>query len=557
MYTNHGVTIGGDKGTKDFGTIEDGATAELIVKTTNCKSLTGSIDKGDKDGWRGGGTGKSINFTFDSTKVDSGKHPGEFGGSVKGCPGGDGKNTWSVSADVNVVGLRLKKLSYSGNQMHVIHEDSLDNDKDYTAPHWKDKDDDGDASDKGERRFPVAFTRNTSMKVSAEFWVEPADVVSSVTVKGKANNGMGTIEETVQVDGNVIEITKEKFPNKLPNKIDFFNTLDIEWEISFDGGNTFLPAGKSKNRIYVTLKDPILSNGNTFNSEKLFETVIDIGCRNARGKSSDTKAVRAIWSDFKNRPVTRKKEDGFNNTDDTEMSYWKFARVCTSMEVMLADPNGSGSCGAWAELYHNVIRAQGIKGSDVYKITPDTSVNSGATRFLVKNWGFGKHIGPGDNDVCETTAANNDVQVTPDGKTPGSGVPCVSPGDNGVLDTTNPAKDDVKEDGIFENASYKYILESGTLQSNGRIYGHKLGDVSNQKGIPGQNNPEPPEFFQYHWIVKFDGKFYDPSYGIGGCDSKKKYENKAISGFKSIVNEFDVAKKNRSKKELLFKLLTK
>ena len=96
------VNGGGDKGTKDFGTIEDGATAELIVKTTNCKSLTGSIDKGDKDGWRGGGSGKSINFTFDSTKVDSGKHPGEFSGSVKGCPGGDGNNTWSVSVDIRV-----------------------------------------------------------------------------------------------------------------------------------------------------------------------------------------------------------------------------------------------------------------------------------------------------------------------------------------------------------------------------------------------------------------------------------------------------------------------
>ena len=49
-------------------------------------------------------------------------------------------------------------------------------------------------------------------------------------------------------------------------------------------------------------------------------------------------------------------------------------------------------------------------------------------------------------------------------------------------------------------------------------------------GIPGQTNPNPPPAFQNHFIVRFSGQFYDPSYGAGPFSDQLTWERSAIDG---------------------------
>ncbi|MBX9659359.1 MAG: hypothetical protein K2X00_12390 [Nitrospiraceae bacterium] len=51
-------------------------------------------------------------------------------------------------------------------------------------------------------------------------------------------------------------------------------------------------------------------------------------------------------------------------------------------------------------------------------------------------------------------------------------------------------------------------------------------------GSVGQGtSPNPPSNFGNHWILKLNGRFYDPSYGIGDLPNSAAYEAVAFHGF--------------------------
>jgi len=49
-------------------------------------------------------------------------------------------------------------------------------------------------------------------------------------------------------------------------------------------------------------------------------------------------------------------------------------------------------------------------------------------------------------------------------------------------------------------------------------------------GLPGQRNASPPPAFYNHFIVRADGRFWDPSYGAGPFADQSAWENAAIDG---------------------------
>ena len=64
-------------------------------------------------------------------------------------------------------------------------------------------------------------------------------------------------------------------------------------------------------------------------------------------------------------------------------------------------------------------------------------------------------------------------------------------------------------------------------------------DAMNEDGVPGQGNVEPPPAFENHFVVRFGGQIYDPSYGIGPFNSENEHENAAIDGFLTTDGFFD------------------
>ena len=62
-------------------------------------------------------------------------------------------------------------------------------------------------------------------------------------------------------------------------------------------------------------------------------------------------------------------------------------------------------------------------------------------------------------------------------------------------------------------------------------------DVFSTTGVAGQNNPNPPDAFYNHFIVRYGSAIYDPSYGIpsssGGFASQALWETAALDGLTS------------------------
>jgi len=428
---------------------------------------------------------------------------------------------------LTVARLRLKEATFGGPHHPVVRDNGAGQ---YVAPHWLDNNEDGDGKDPGDQRYPVCYTRDTRMQVAAKVLLAPPDLFPGpFQIRGDGPGAWDVSATGATVNGIEITIPLTECPTPFLNEIDFFNPMEIKWELSPDGGATWLNVGKSDDRVYVMLANPVANS--------LYETIVDIGCRNADGKSNANDGVTAIWGDFQGPipGVRRKVMDGDNNVDGVNMRYWLPANSTPqTLAGMLASPVGNGSCVAWSELLHETVRAQGIPGSQIYEVQASTIVNPDADGFLVKNWNFGHHVRTGPLGGCETAANPDDFQAIPEGPAPPD-ASCVTPGPNGTLGTA-PGGNDVEADGLFAGTAHPYLLFTGQWGGDpAQPYGDQAGDVANQPGVAGQHNAEPPEFFYNHYVVRYGIEIYDPSYGAGPFADELAHETTSILGIKATL----------------------
>ncbi len=435
----------------------------------------------------------------------------------------------------------VEELSYSGAKHSDIKKD--DGTETYTAPHWFDQNLNGKATEKGDKQLVTAFVAGSTIELAAKIKIsDGANPSGKVMVKADGPGALDLPPTEATIAGTTLTLPATNLGSALEAKVDFYDPMTFTWSVSFDGGATYQSAGSTRNTVYVTLKDPI-KDPISVSASPVFHTVIHLGSKNAKGETTDDGVVSKVWGDFSDRVVKRVKLQDGKVVDDLQMTYWKAPKrkdTCQRMELMLKSTNGDGACGAWSELLAKTIRNQGIGGADVYEIKPDIAVNPEAIGFLVKNWKFDRHITTGPNGTSNTAAVGDDFQAITVGGAGIPGEPAVTPGPNGILDTA-PAGDDALEDGIKAGLPYPYLL----------YIRDKKGDAANVAGIPGQGNAEPPEAFENHYVVKYSGKVYDPSYGAGPFADEISHENAAIDG----IFSGDRAKKNDTAlKELTYSL---
>lgn len=65
-----------------------------------------------------------------------------------------------------------------------------------------------------------------------------------------------------------------------------------------------------------------------------------------------------------------------------------------------------------------------------------------------------------------------------------------------------------------------------------------------KKSASGQGNTNPYPEFENHAIVKYNNKYYDPSYGSAIANDANSWETPALDGFGSIVFYQKEAKKS-------------
>ncbi len=445
---------------------------------------------------------------------------------------------------------RVRQLTFKGPTQSIVPDDGGS----YPIEHWLDRDKDGLAIIPGkppvaENRIPICYVKGANPSFDVIIDVDdPNNMIkkAEVTVRAEGPGGV-QINKRTQISGSEIRATLN-WPGPLsPEGVRVYNPFEIRWSVSIAGSGDFISAGTTENRVYVT-------SAAAPKTAKLFETVVDIACRNADGVSEDKSIFDAIWADFENpsypapfNGVKKKEIDGFNNPDGREMAYWNPAAPrlaaggCSTMALMLADPgiNPLGTCAAWSETFHKSLKAVGLPGVSIFHVVPASGPADG---ILVRNWNFGKHVRSGADGVCQSKklAGSDDVEI-------GTGVDsdglpripapserpdlCIAPGANGALDTEKFVdKGDSSVDGMIEgDGAFRYIryIDPGFL----------AGDVALQTGIPGQGNPNPPAVFQDHYIVKDStGAIFDPSYGLTGFSSDTDYEDKAFAGYPNAMN---------------------
>lgn len=270
----------------------------------------------------------------------------------------------------DLIKVDLKEVSFSGTKYHIVKKD--DGTQDYPAPHWQDNSSplDGDADDAGDKKYPVCFTRNTKMKVTAKWRIEPANPGVSIKVKGDGSGNLDFPETTAAVSGNDLTITDVECSNPFVNEVDFFDPMSITWSFSMDGGSTWYNAGTSVNQTYVTLGDP---------QATIYHTVVHIGCKNAEGENDPGQTITKAWGEFTSLVVKRA-------SDGHTLIYYKtpYDPACP-FDVAGLLSGGDGRCGAWARLFRDVIKAQGIAGAEWKQIviTPQSGLTPHA--LWVKN----------------------------------------------------------------------------------------------------------------------------------------------------------------------------
>ena len=356
----------------------------------------------------------------------------------------------------------LKEVSFSGTKYHLVKKD--DGSMDYAAPHWQDNSSplDGDASDANDRAYPICFTRNSKMKVSATWVLEPQGLSSTITVKGDGPEQLDFPETVAAVNGAQMTITDVECDSPFPDQVGFFDPMLIKWNVSMTSGGekVWLDGGTSSNQAYVTLGDPLTTT---------YHTLAHLGCKNAKDETSVQNCTAKIWNEFTDRDVRR--------VDGARLTYYKSYR-CTNTTTKGLLASCDGQCGAWAKLFIDIRKVQGIDDKDEYVVfspIPPQGVSRDYVGFLVKNWTFS---GTGRSGYSDYPYLN-------------------------VLSDTD----------FISSTEYQW----------------KYSDVSDATGIAGQGNENPASLFNNHQVV-IDGKYYDPSYGVQ-YSSLEELEDRSIDGF--------------------------
>lgn len=352
--------------------------------------------------------------------------------------------------------LELSKITFHGN--YVVEKDTLGP---FVKPEWQ-------AWKLADEQAPVCYLRGATVSMTVELAVlGTRSYAGTVSLRGSARIGDKHVEWTQDVTlkpGD--ETTKlERVAGKpaLPDRVGCYDPVTIVWEARVPG-KAWAPVGVSQHVFYALLAAP---------NTEVYWTCIDISCRWGAGATSQTDLVDLVFSAFKTRKLTRKR-------DGVGLSYWRrgwpwadpalpgYPRRCVAVNTwgLLHGRHGRGQCGAWAEFLIDTCRVHGVPATKFIIQPPyggSTELRQVDT-LLVKNWRF---------------------TVPPD---------------------TSPS----------------------------HLTHHLFKNCVDEPGVPGQRNPNPPGMFMLHFIARIFGKYYDPSYGSGPFVDEHSWEAASLDGLASM-----------------------
>jgi hypothetical protein len=367
----------------------------------------------------------------------------------------------------------VREVSFSiaegeGDSNHLLSNDEATTF--YAAPHWIDKDGDGEPSDgaSGERNYAVAYKRNTTPHVEAHFKLVKLPHGTAVSARASGTNGVSIPPSPANFRNDGVHVL-EAVPteNPWPDTVKFYDRSDaakaftLEWELKI-GDADWLPIGKTKHQVYLTL-----NNRTTAKSQ---ESLYYMGSKAADGAVNKSSVTDLIWSIFteESRNVTR--------VDGKTLHYYKsYTNQNTDTFTLLKHQDGQ--CGAWVKLFADIMKAQGLE--DNYNIV-QIKADSADEGFLVKNWSDdGSGLGTEEGYPFVNVYSHEDLV------------------------------------GFLKDDHYEWLYS----------------DVQDEAGERGQGQSNPASLFFSHIVLAYDGKYFDPSYGSIYDGTGLEEIDSAIYGF--------------------------
>jgi len=218
-------------------------------------------------------------------------------------------------------GITIKKDDGSGN---------------YPTPHYS-----------AANSSPTAYPCTSFPKATLVLSFTPPDSSGYFSINGTASDNVTFPTRTQQFkDPNSATYTvQDYYSSDLPANV--HKITSVVWKYNLNGTqqpNT--EAGTSTNPIYVTLRNPTTT--------ELFHTVLEHAC-SPGGATTDAQVISNSWSKFSSR--TTKNHAGEN------LHYYKpNIAFAANQNFTVGDllKNKNGRCGAWADFFMAVLRANGV-----------------------------------------------------------------------------------------------------------------------------------------------------------------------------------------------------
>jgi hypothetical protein len=344
--------------------------------------------------------------------------------------------------------------------------------------------------------WPVLYGAGSVLTVSAE-WAAIASIPAwgSILAKATTSNGLMIMPTVVneQGDGKLVlppvalngnpNPTAARATTPFGNKANFYQDFVVSWQLSFDGGRTWIDAGKSRNPLYVSASEKPLADPD---SNEFFLTVVDSEINATAGLSTSTNRPAIIaktWDLFRFRavrqvsptePFSLDRQSPLGTEHGTKLTYYGngsdddnsivntihqftgtgFTNVVTVKNLLAT---GDGQSSTLAGLFLDMLLASGIQSPNDF-IEVKAAHSDG---FLVKNWAFSEVGSSGDRNYPYFDLA--------------------------TLYAT-------------DTLGNRYILDPNE-------------EVVRVQGVPGQNSANPAAAFHHHYLAFLNGIYYDPSDG--------------------------------------------
>lgn len=262
--------------------------------------------------------------------------------------------------------------------------------------------------------------------------------------------------------------------------------------------------------LYVLHKEPISESTNNFQPTEAFNSVINLSCRGANQKESDIVIVESIWNELFNGNFSIKLPK-INGEESTFSLEYRHTNSCVETHVLLEIHRGQ--CKAFANLFRDLIRIQGIAGGKEEKIVWE---DEGL---------FNDPDGMFEQMQSDVAAFFADVSEE---------IPVVwKTGPPGALFLINNY--DLNEDDsglIFLNERFHFPDEAPLYYTDG---GSSIPiEYKEKHGIPGIGVDNPRSKFSEHMIFIFNNTLYDPSYSKT-FSSLEDFDANSIAAFGSEV----------------------